>query len=441
MQLVALGVIAAALAGHAVLGPLPERPVLGTALLLVASGAWLVALVRGRAGEGGLRRVVLGAVLLQVVGAVGGPALSDDVYRYAWEGEVLARGISPYAHAPDSPDLDAVRQALPELAALVGHPGISAAYPPAAILFYAAVAGTTHRLVEPPQLAGVRALRAALALCDLLVLIPLVALLRRRGLPDGAAVAWAWSPLVALEFSGSGHLESLGILLTLSALWLATGRRSGSRREFLTGAVLGVAVLVKWVPAAAVPFVLLHRAWRPRLLGLCAAAVALHLPLLFLEGGITGLFAGLGQYGRRWEGGSLVFRWVDEAVRAGHLGQTTDPQMLGRRLMGLLWLACLGFALLRRRSDPVRATGIVLGAFVVLSPILHPWYLAWPLAFAVFGSGWAWPTLVALAPLLYWPLAGWLARGEWVEPAWVWWSMAPAFALMALVDVLRRERK
>ena len=40
-----------------------------------------------------------------VVGFHAAPALSDDVYRYVWDGRVQLHGIHPFRHAPDDPAL------------------------------------------------------------------------------------------------------------------------------------------------------------------------------------------------------------------------------------------------------------------------------------------------------------------------------------------------
>ena len=36
------------------------------------------------------------------------PILSDDAYRYVWDGLVQAEGYNPYLHTPDSPELEAL---------------------------------------------------------------------------------------------------------------------------------------------------------------------------------------------------------------------------------------------------------------------------------------------------------------------------------------------
>ena len=52
------------------------------------------------------RWIWAGAVLFRAILLTTTPTLSDDVYRYLWDGYLANEGISPYAHAIDSPDLD-----------------------------------------------------------------------------------------------------------------------------------------------------------------------------------------------------------------------------------------------------------------------------------------------------------------------------------------------
>jgi hypothetical protein len=271
----------------------------------------------------------------------------------------------------------------------------------------------------------------------------LCALLRRGGLPPGLACVWGWSPLVALEFAGSGHFDSLGIALLLGSLALLPEGALGARR--LAGlALLAGAILVKYLPLCALPFAARGRrgagGWLARMLlvlSLCALGFA---PLAWLAGGAHGLAAGLSEYGLRWESTSLVYRFVErplELLLERDLGPT-DPRRLGRALVLLCWIGW-GVLAWRRRAPTVAATGTMIGAFLVLTPTLHPWYLTWALPFAALQrssparAAWLW--LAASAPLLYAPLVRWQAEGAWEEPAWLWPAVALPFLALLFVSI------
>lgn len=427
----ALVVILLAVFLHGLVGPLPEDNPRLQIVLGVGALAWLVATTLALRGYGSGRLVVAGAISLQLLALVGEPTLSDDIYRYVWEGELVADGVSPYAHAPDSPVLAERRAEMGIVYERMNHPDVSAAYPPVAQYTFATLVVASHwfRGEADPEATGlfaVLAMRVFFAACAVLVLVPLFLLLDRAGKPRSAALAWGWSPLVALEFAGSGHFDSLGIVLLFFGLALWTRPRHDKSSIDEGGAVflLGLGALVKFLPGVALAFALRQRP-RARLFGWSAFVLVVgSLPVLAFRERAAGLFDGLGAYGRTWEGGSLVHRWLDQGLRALPLPPDFDPQLTGRLVLAGLWLLCLAIAW-RKRWEPVRASAFLIAAFLVLSPTLHPWYLTWIAAFLPLFPVFALRVWVAAAPLLYWPLARWVDEAVWVEPAW----LGPAFSI------------
>jgi len=406
------------------------------AVLLALSGlGWIVCCRAGRAEppSGPWLWVVALALRLAAFGLA--PEFSDDIQRYAWEGEVVLDGKSPYGFAPDAPELAPLRQRLPELAARVGHPDVPAVYPPLAQLCASVTAALVHLCGARAGPANIAILRVLYLLADLGVLLVLVRAANSGRLPAHAAMVWGWCPLVCLEFAGSGHLDSLGILFLLLALLAASTLPA---RAALWSA-LGAAT--KLLPLAVLPWI--GRATGPgRRLGWLGLALLLlllsYIPFAFLQGGARGFGLGLHEYGERWEGASLVYRFVEPFVR-DHFGQGAPPEAsrhLARVLIGLAWLALAGLAVWRR-PDAWSGAGAILGAWLVLSPVLHPWYVLWILPFVAREASLAWSWLVASAALFYWPLAGWHARKEWIEPAWIWWVVAPLFAGLWIAERVR----
>ncbi len=453
--------------GHSVLFVLALLPILGSvfavsacgrfasnepaliAVLITGGGFWLLAAHLARRGAGNSRIVVAGAIAIRIVAWSGDAGFSDDAYRYLWEGEVVVEGASPYAAPPEDGSAGGharasdLQRRYPVLWARVNHRQVRAAYPPLAQCVGAAVAAVCRRFDVAPETTGVRILRGIFGACDLLVLWPLAKLLGRARLPGALAVVWAWCPLPAIEFAGSGHLDSLGILLLLGAL-AAESSRASVEAKAADDTTLGLApllllcagILTKYLPAVALPWLLRGRRAIGR--GVCVAlfCAAWFAPLLFLRGGLHGLFSGLGEYAFRWESGSLVHRWIEPLFsRCFERDESwSDPRRLARAAEAILWLA-IAWAVIRRERDSLRGTGALIGAWLVLSPTLHPWYLCWILPFLAFGSptgtSRAWLWLILVAPLLYWPLAAWQRIGVWSEPAWLWPVVAlPFFGLL-----------
>ena len=73
------------------------------------------------------------AILVRVIVVVINPSLSDDVYRYIWDGHLLHQNINPYAEAVNSPRLDPFTTTLRQK---VNHPEMASPYLPIAQVYF-----------------------------------------------------------------------------------------------------------------------------------------------------------------------------------------------------------------------------------------------------------------------------------------------------------------
>ncbi|HET9235464.1 MAG TPA: hypothetical protein VFP10_15130, partial [Candidatus Eisenbacteria bacterium] len=107
-----------------------------------AYGTWafpFLGFTRDHASANDGRRLALiwiGAVLFRALLVPATPALSDDVYRYIWDGRVLLDGINPYRYPPQAAELASLRDAL---WTQINHPELETIYPPLLMLLFAAV--------------------------------------------------------------------------------------------------------------------------------------------------------------------------------------------------------------------------------------------------------------------------------------------------------------
>lgn len=401
---------------------------------ILATLGWTVALRVAPRVRGGWRVGLVLVVLSLAVRApwcTSDPRLSDDVERYVWEGGLVGAGIDVTRVPPDSAALAVFRVQWGDLWERVAHREVPAAYPPLTLLAHSAVVSLAGGARHGD--AARAALRWTYGLCDLGVLAALLWLLRRRGLPAARACAWGWSPLVALEFLGAGHVDALAIAMLVVALALATeiDRRRGAVDAAL-GALLALGALAKLLPAVLLPFVARGRR-RGLLLAGALGSTAIVLGGYALQVGSLPRATGLGQYALRWESFSLVFRWVEPLFGGARDESWSDPRRLARAAVALIWLAVAALAW-RRRLEPARAAWWMVGALLVLTPTLHPWYLTWIVPLLALRRSLAWTWLLAVAPLLYWPVPRWRTELVWHEPTWLW----PLVALPFLV-LLTRE--
>lgn len=366
-------------------------------LLLVTWGLGAMAL---RPEGGRVRDIFLAALILRAVLLLSPASLSDDLYRYLWEGQVALDGGNPYLSPPADPrwsDAGAPTAADP-IRLQVNHPEVSSIYPPLALWLFAGLGAIRY---DPLSI------KVAMGLCDALIALVLALVLRGRRRSLAGAWLYALHPLAAVEAAGSGHLEPAALLCVVLAIWAWDRGRPG-----WGWAALGAAL--KLLPA-----VLLLSLWRRAtpLQMLLVLGVLLATALPFLDAGAL-LTRGLSTYAQHWSFNGSLF-----PLLAWAFGANARP-------LALCLGALVSAVVLARRADPAEIMLWVGGAFVLLSPTVHPWYIAWAWVPALVCGVQAWSLLATLAPLSYAALLHYdPATRTWEEPAWPAWFQYLPFLL------------
>lgn len=316
------------------------------------------------------------------------PLFSRDGWSYAAQGMLAHRGISPYEFGPWSlvgprsvpgpivEGVDARWMATP------------APYGPVPLIGGDLAAGLTS---DPWLLVIAHRLIAVVGLVLLAWAVPRLA--QWCGSKPALASALVLpSPLMLSNGVAGLHNDLLMAGLMAAALVVAL------ERGWVAGAVLGglaagvklpgglvcVAVVLLTAPAAAATAVRLRHALR-----VAAVAVA----ALVIPGVVWGL--GVGWVGALTVPGTVrtplslptvLGGWLDELARVLGLGTPPDTFLDLIRLVAQAGIvATAAWALLRLPTgDPrhaVRATALVMGASIALSPVVHLWYFLWVVPF------------------------------------------------------------
>lgn len=390
----------------------------GAAHLAYLAGAWIV--TRGNAGRasrgeadlsgrGTLAIVLAVAALLRLPFLPTTPTLSEDVYRYLWDGRLVTRGVNPYEFAPSDPALASHRDPLLDR---LNHAHVPTIYPPAAQIVFASVAAVR---VDP------RAFKAALLVAEAALVTALLLLLRARGLPPERLLLYAWNPLVIVESHGSAHLDlMLAAFLLVSLALLERGRRVPA------GIAWALAVLIKYTPLLLAPFLARRRAWGVLLAGGATMAI---FTLPFAGAG-AGLVTGLTTYARHWEFNGSIYPVLAALTGSGE----------GARWILAAALAAATLAVSWRVRSASGAAGALLACAVVLSPTVFPWYLVPLVALLPLHPSPALLAFSGLVALSYAPLPRYQALGEWTLPSWIPWVEYGGAALAALAAAVWRKR-
>ena len=395
-------------------------------LALICVGVGFVGLLlaerqlRGVLGFSGTGLIVGVAILLRILLLPVPPSLSDDVYRYVWDGRVLGAGLNPYALAPEAPELVPLRG---DLWTELSHRDVPTVYPPLAQGLF-----TLSSWLPAP----VYGLKTILVLLDLAACVLLMVLSRLWGMPLQRTIWYAWNPLVTVEVAGMGHVDALGVALVI----LTTTLLALPKRRFLWGAAAAAgAILSKLVPILAVP-IWARQSGRAAVFAWVALLLALLglLPVLWTTGGVP---PGLVEYGISWEFNGPLFEplWrtldlvdLHALVETGldrlkALTERADPwddlyhynypQLWAKAILSMGLIIALVWAW--RTPDTLTALRRVFGCVIVFSATVYPWYALWILPWASLSRHPAWLSLSALLFFSYLPQFLDIALFPWIH--------------------------
>jgi len=315
--------------------------------------------------------IVLRAILLFSI-----PSLSDDFYRFLWDGRLAAEGIHPFTHSPVffMENAALVQGITPELFQKLNSPEYHTVYPPVcqAVFWLAA------KLSPESIPGGVFVLKLFLFACELGTL----AVLSTYGKSPTAVVAYALNPLILLEITGNCHFEGAMLCFLLAGLASLGRGRTGWAALFWA-----LATASKLLPLLFLPLVWTHLGWRTGLRFMALFSVfcaALFWPLLDVEV-LTNMAGSLNLYFRQFAfnaSGYYILRAAGAALAPPtvDVGRTLGPILGAVVLAGVLVLAFWK----RRQTESVFHQKLLMAStlYLALATTVHPWYIALP-----FGLG------------------------------------------------------
>jgi hypothetical protein len=328
------------------------------------------------------------------------PLFSRDVYSYVAQGEMITRGFNPYAHGPSVLGSGRILSLVDPLWRHARAP-----YGPA----WERLSGGIVHLARHDVLAALVGFRAVALVGVVLIAVGVPALARSVGRDQAAAFALAvLNPLVLLVLLGGAHNDAL--MLGLLVVGCAVARHNhvmiGLALCVLAGevkipALIGV-VFIGWWWSDAAP------SWRQRIPRMAI--------VLSTAAGLTVLVSALSALGWRWLGGlsdpGVVVSWLDPASAIGlalsHLvgllggGHHSAMFVDSARAACLVLAALISVVLIAhsRRVGDLGALGWSLVAFVVLGPVIWPWYETWGFVLlAVTAEAWTLRIVLAFSAI------------------------------------------
>lgn len=322
-----------------------------------------------------LKKWLLIAVGLRVTLLFSFPNLSDDIYRFIWDGNIIHEFQNPYSLLPT--EVKNVAGNDETLLGLLNSPSYYTVYPPfSQFVYWLASFG------DISYTWSAFIIKLCLLLAEIGSLIFLIRILKLLKLDASRFLIYALNPLMLIEIMGNVHFEGIMLFFLLSSVYYII-----KKQNVVGGFLLAMGTATKLLPLMFFPLLWKFAKYNKKLFAsLAISGIILFLPILFgIE--LTNFFTSIDLYFGKFEfnGGIYYFvRYVGDLIFGYNLIRYIGP------LFGLITLGII-FRLWNRQAsnDPQQLllySFASITSYYLLSTTVHPWYLCLPLALSLFTS-------------------------------------------------------
>jgi hypothetical protein len=331
------------------------------------------------------------------------PSLSDDIYRFIWDGRLLASGISPFSALPidilsSSKQITGIDQSLFDL---LNSPVYFTVYPPLSqLVFWLAALISSDSIT-----ASIIFVRVLIILAEVGSIILITKLLKQYQLPSKNVLIYALNPLVIIELSGNLHFEAFVILFILLTVYLFN-----KNKHWLSGICWGAAIGFKLIPLIFLPLMLRRLSFKSQIIIYSTTSITIILLFipLYDQALIDGLSSSLTLYFQKFEFNASVY-YLARTVGYWFKGYNIIAQ-LGPSLGIITFCSIVVYSLLSKQKKTLLPTAMMwaLLIYLLLATTVHPWYITTIVALSVF-SNYRFATLWSL--LIFLTYAGYSLTG------------------------------
>ena len=319
------------------------------------------------------------------------PTLSDDFYRFIWDGRLLVNGYHPFADTPSHYIQEGInsRGIDQELYSKLNSPNYVTIYPPVPqFIFWIAA------IVSPNSISGsVMVMRLSVLIAEIGNIVLINRLLKEFNLPQKTILLYALNPLVILELTGNLHHEAFMILFVLAAVYLL------NVNLVMSGISFGIAICVKLLPVLFIPVLIRRLGWKKGVVFSATASLVcllLFYPLMSLDI-VKGYTTSVGYYLSYFEFNASLYYLVREfgfLIYNYNIIQTVGWKLVTIAALLILFYSTSNFFRKKIGIEGLHENSseqsllldfvVILLIYFLFTTTLHPWYVTSLLAFSIF---------------------------------------------------------
>lgn len=316
------------------------------------------------------------AILLRLVLLFSIPSLSDDYFRFIWDGQLLVHGLNPFDYFPADVTIEFPNKET--LLAGMNSPEYYSIYPPIAqLIHYLGALFSTNSI-----LGSIVTMRSIIILAEIGTIIILPHLLKSLKLNPLNSLWYGLNPLVIIELTGNLHFEAIMIFFLVMALYLIA-----SNRKIAGGIMWAVSAGAKLIPLIFLP--VLFRKYKLKDLFLIYGTVFISFMLFWLpfynNQFVSHFTESFQLYFKSFEFNASLYyivRWLGFEVIGYNVIEIAGQYM---PKIALLIIVLIQLKKSNRNwQKAIEAIFFALCTYYLFAFIVHPWYICTLVLLSVF---------------------------------------------------------
>lgn len=319
------------------------------------------------------------AILARFILIFSFPNLSDDIYRFSWDGRCIHLGISPYAYLPSEivgqyPGLQE------ELYDQLNSPHYYSIYPPIGQFI-----GYIATFIKEDIYLQSIVFKSFLFISELGTFYFAKKIMQHLQLSMDRILLYALNPLIIIEIMGNIHFEGFMIVFLSAGLFYLL-----TNKNILSAGSMALSICSKLLPLMFLPlFWVVNGRKRGLIYNLLIGISALFLFIPLIEQSDLFHFQNsLDLYVRKFEfnGGIYYFiRWIGYWIKGYNVIHVIGPILSLTTIISILGLA-YKYSRSERKSSAALITVMLFSftAYLLFATTVHPWYLSTIIFLCIF---------------------------------------------------------
>ncbi|MFX0556474.1 glycosyltransferase 87 family protein [Maribacter sp. CXY002] len=354
-------------------------------------------------------------ILFRLVFLFAEPNLSQDFYRFIWDGELVSNFINPYVELPEIL-IEQSNLVIANAHELYNGMGTLSAkhysnYPPLNQILF----GLATVFGGKTILGNIIVIRGIVILADIGIFYFGRKLLKQLNLSPHLIFWYFLNPLIIIELTGNLHFEGVMLFFFIWGLYLI-----GSNKWKLAGIVYGISISIKLIPLLFLPLFLKHLGWKKSILFYMVVGITCLLTFIpfYTPEFITNYSKTVGLWFSNFEFNAGLYNVIKQIAITFDSKPWELIKTYGKITQITTIIIVLSYTFFKsnfKLSDLINSMLWILTLYYFIAPTVHPWYLVFLVMLSIltpYRYALLWSAVVILSYFAY-------SNTSYTENLWV----------------------